>query len=147
MGLTNNWTTLSSKITAMQPVGNTNQAIGLQMGWQSLTAAPFSVPAMDPNYKYQQVIILLSDGLNTQDRWYTNASSIDARQQKTCDNIKAAGITIYTVQVNTDNEPTSTLLQSCATDPSKFFLLTSSEGIVTAFGQIGTALSKLRLAM
>jgi Flp pilus assembly protein TadG len=147
MGLTNNWTTLSSKITAMQPVGNTNQAIGLQMGWQSLTAAPFTVPVMDPNYKYQQVIILLSDGLNTQDRWYTSASSIDARQQKTCDNIKAAGITIYTVQVNTDNEPTSTLLQSCATDPSKFFLLTSSEGIVTAFGQIGTALSNLRLAM
>ena len=100
----------------MQPVGNTNQAIGLQMGWQSLTAAPFTVPAMDPNYKYKQVIILLSDGLNTQDRWYTNASSIDARQQKTCDNIKAAGITIYTVQVNTGSDPTSTLLQNCASD-------------------------------
>ena len=48
------------------------------------------------------------------------------------------------MQVNTDNEPTSTLMQSCATDPSKFFLLTSSAGIVTAFGQFGTALSKLR---
>ena len=80
-------------------------------------------------------------------RRYTSASSIDARQQKTCGNIKAAGITIYTVQVNTDNAPTSTLLQSCATDPSKFFLLTSSAGIVTTFGQIGTALSNLRLAM
>ena len=147
MGLTNDWTTLSSKIDAMQPVGNTNQAIGLQMGWQSLTAAPFSVPAMDPNYKYQQVIILLSDGLNTQDRWYTTASSIDARQQKTCDNVKAAGITVYTVQVNTDGDPTSTLLQGCASDASKFFLLTSSTEIVTTFGQIGTSLSNLRLAM
>ena len=93
MGLTNDWTALSTKIDAMQPNGNTNQAIGLQMGWQSLTAAPFTVPAQDPNYKYNQVIILLTDGLNTEDRWYTNASSIDARQQKTCDNIKAAGIT------------------------------------------------------
>ena len=147
IGLTNNWQTLSGKINAMQPVGNTNQAIGLQMGWQSLTAAPFSVPAMDPNYKYQQVVILLSDGLNTEDRWYTNASSIDARQQKTCDNIKAAGITIYSVQVNTDNEPTSELLKGCASDASKFFLLTSSAQIVTTFGQIGTALSNLRLAM
>ena len=116
MGLTNDWTALSSKVDAMQPVGNTNQAIGLQMGWQSLTAAPFTVPAMDPNYQYNQVIILLTDGLNTEDRWYTNASSIDARQQKTCDNIKAAGITIYTVQVNTGSDPTSTLLQSCASD-------------------------------
>ena len=65
VGLSNDWTALSNKITAMQPVGNTNQAIGLQMGWQSLTAAPFTVPAMDPNYQYKQVIILLSDGLNT----------------------------------------------------------------------------------
>ena len=147
MGLSNDWTTLSSKINAMQPDGNTNQAIGLQMGWQSLTAAPFTVPAMDPNYKYSQVIILLTDGLNTQDRWYTTASSIDARQQKTCDNIKAAGITIYTVQVNTGGDPTSTLLQNCASDASKFFLLTSSAQIVTTFDQIGTALSNLRLAM
>ena len=147
MGLSNDWTALSSKIDAMQPVGNTNQAIGLQMGWQSLTAAPFTIPAEDPNYKYSQVVILLSDGLNTQDRWYTTASSIDNRQQKTCDNIKAAGITIYTVQVNTDGDPTSTLLQGCASDASKFFLLTSSTQIVATFGQIGTALSDLRLAM
>jgi predicted lipoprotein with Yx(FWY)xxD motif len=97
------------------------------------------------------VIILLSDGLNTQDRRYTNASSIDARQQKTCDNIKAAGITIYTVQVNTDGEATSTLLQNCASNTTgttdHFFLLTSSDQIVTTFNQIGTSLSNLRLAM
>ncbi len=147
MGLSNDWTSLTNKINDMQPNGNTNQAIGLQAGWQSLTAAPFTVPAMDPNYRYTQVIILLTDGLNTQDRWYSNASSIDARQQKTCDNIKAAGITIYTVQVNTGGDPTSTLLQNCASDSSKFFLLTSSNQIVTTFNQIGTALSNLRLAM
>ncbi len=147
MGLSYDWTALSNKITAMQPVGNTNQAIGLQMGWQTLTASPFTIPPMDSNYQYQQVIILLTDGLNTQDRWYTSQTSIDTRQQKTCDNIKAAGITIYTVQVNTDGDPTSTLLQNCASDSSKFFLLTSSQQIVSTFNQIGTALSNLRLAM
>ena len=147
MGLSSDWTTLSSKIDDMQPNGNTNQAVGLQAGWQSLTASPFTVPAMDPNYKYTQAIILLSDGLNTEDRWYSNASSIDTRQAKTCDNIKAAGIVIYTVQVNTGGDPTSTLLQNCASDASKFFLLTSSTQIVTTFNQIGTALSNLRLAM
>jgi Flp pilus assembly protein TadG len=147
MGLSNDWTALSAKIDAMQPAGNTNQAIGLQMGWQTLTASPFTVPAMDPNYKYNQVIILLTDGLNTQDRWYSNSSSIDTRQQKTCDNIKAAGVTLYTVQVNTGSDPTSTMLKSCASDTSKFFLLTSATQIVTTFNQIGTALSNLRLAM
>jgi hypothetical protein len=115
------------------------------MGWQSLTASPFTIPPFDSNYAYKQVIILLTDGLNTQDRWYSYASSIDARQEKTCDNIKAAGITIYTVQVNTSGDPTSTLLQYCASDSSKFFLLTSADAIVTTFNQIGTALTNLRL--
>lgn len=147
MGLSNDWTKLNAKIDAMTPVGNTNQAIGLQVGWQTLTASPFTVPAVDPDYKYQTVIILLTDGLNTEDRWYTSQSSIDTRQQKTCVNIKAANITLYTVQVNTGSDATSTMLQNCASDSSKFFLLTSAGQIVTTFGQIGTSLSKLRLAM
>ncbi len=147
MSLSNDWTALSSKIDDMQPKGNTNQAVGLQMGWQSLTASPFTIPAVDPNYQYNQVIILLTDGLNTEDRWYNSASSIDARQQKTCDNIKAAGIKLYTVQVNTGSDLTSTLLKNCASDSSKFFLLTSASQIVTTFNQIGTSLSNLRLSM
>jgi Flp pilus assembly protein TadG len=151
MGLSNDWTALSSKINVMTPNGNTNQAIGLQMGWQSLSAAPFIIPAKDPNYNYKEVIILLTDGLNTEDRWYTNASSIDTREQKTCDNIKAAGVTIYTLQVNTGGDPTSILLQNCASNTTgttdHFFLLTSSTEIVTTFNQIGTALTNLRLAM
>jgi Flp pilus assembly protein TadG len=147
IGLSNDWTALSAKIDAMTADGNTNQAIGLQMGWQSLTAAPFTVPALDPDYEYKQVIILLTDGLNTEDRWYNWQSSIDSREQTTCTNVKAAGITIYTVQVNTGHDSTSTMLQSCASDQNKFFLLTSSTGIVAAFNQIGTALSNLRLSM
>jgi Flp pilus assembly protein TadG len=147
MGLSNDWTALSAKITSMQPQGNTNQAIGLQLGWQTLTQSPFTVPAEDPNYNYSNVIILLTDGLNTQDRWYSSASLIDAREQTTCDNIKAAGVTIYAVQVNTSGDPTSTLLQNCASSSNKFFLLTSANEIVTTFDQIGTALTNLRLAM
>ena len=147
VGLSNDWTALGAKIDTMTANGNTNQAIGLQLGWQTLTASPYTVPAIDPDYKYQTVIILLTDGLNTQDRWYGDQASIDARQQITCNNIRAAGITLYTVQVNTGGDPTSTLLQNCATDPSKFFLLTSASQIVTTFNAIGTNISKLRVAM
>jgi Flp pilus assembly protein TadG len=148
MPLSYNWTAMTTQVTNMVAAGNTNQAIGLAHGWMSLVGGgPYPAPpTMDPNYTYQQVIILLTDGLNTQDRWYTNQSSIDARQQLTCNNIKAAGITLYTIQVNTDGDPTSTLLQNCATDSSKFFLLTSASQIVTTFNTIGTNLSKLRIA-
>ena len=145
LGLTYDWTALNNKVDAMQPNGNTNQAIGLQVGWQSLTAAPFTIPAFDPKYTYKTIIILLTDGLNTEDRWYTRQSSIDAREKMTCDNIRAAGISLYAVQVNTGGDPTSTLLQNCATDSSQFFLLTSADQIVTTFNSIGTALSNLRL--
>ncbi len=108
---------------------------------------PFPAPpVMDPKYKYTQAIILMTDGLNTQNRWYTSQTSIDTRQATTCTNAKAAGITVYTVQVNTGGDPTSTLLQNCATNSSKFFLLTSANQMVATFQQIGTALSNLRIA-
>jgi Flp pilus assembly protein TadG len=146
-GLSNNWTAMNTMVNQMTPNGNTNQAIGLAWGWMSLVGGgPLTVPAMDSNYQYQQVIILLTDGLNTQDRWYTNESQIDARQQATCTNIKAAGITLYTVQVDTGGDPTSTLLQNCATDSSKFFLLKSASEIITTFQTIGNAISKLHIA-
>src|SRR5262245_30260225 len=146
MGLSYDWTALNSLIDTMVANGNTNQAIGLAWGWQSLTNAPFTIPAQDPNYQYKQIIILLTDGLNTQDRWYTAQTAIDNRQAITCANIKAAGITLYTVQVNTGGDPTSTLLQQCASDSNKFFLLTSANEIVTTFDSIGTSISQLHLA-
>jgi Flp pilus assembly protein TadG len=147
MGLSSDWTSMKSLVSNMKPAGSTNQAIGLQLGWMSLTGGgPFTVPNESAKYTYSHVIILLTDGLNTEDRWYTNASQIDARQAMTCSNIKAAGITLYTIQVNTDGEATSTLLQNCASDSSKFFLLTSASQIVTTFAQIATNLSKLHIA-
>jgi Flp pilus assembly protein TadG len=146
MPLSYDWTALNSKIDAMTPGGNTNQTIGLQWGFQSLTAAPFTIPAKDPNYIYNQVVILLTDGLNTQNRFSTTQATIDARTRRACDNIKGAGITLYALQVNTGGDPTSTMLQQCASDSSKFFLVTSSAQIGAIFSQIGTNLAKLRIA-
>jgi Mg-chelatase subunit ChlD len=128
----------------MQPAGNTNVTIGLAWAWQTLTSgAPFPAPAEDPKYKYQKVIILLTDGENTQNRFSTSQSSIDARTKKACENAKAADITLYTVLVM---QGTQSLLQSCASDSSKYFYLTSASQLVTAFSTIGTALSNLRIS-
>ena len=74
-------------------------------------------------------------------------------QRILCDNIKTAGVTIYSVQVNTGSDATSSVLQYCAgtrpqvADASKFFLLKTPTEIITTFGQIATGLSKLRLAL
>jgi Flp pilus assembly protein TadG len=156
MGLNYDWSTMATLVNNMAPGGSTDQPIGLVWGWQTLVGGgPFTAPTMDPDYNYSQVIILLSDGLNTQDRWYGNGSAtstqVDSRMYDshgdgTCANIKAAGITIYTVQVSTDGTPLSTLLQDCATDSSRFFFLTSSDQIVTTFNTIGTSLTQLYLS-
>jgi hypothetical protein len=153
MGLSYDWASMNSLVDQMFPNGNTNQPIGLVWGWQSLVGGgPLTAPPMDPNYKYQQAIILLSDGLNTQDRWSSSQSYIDSRMYQTgsgagtCANIKAAGITIYTIQVNTGGDPLSTLLRNCASSSDKFWMLTSADQIMTVFNNIGTNLTKLRVA-
>jgi hypothetical protein len=86
--------------------------------------------------------------LNTQNRWYSNANQIDTRQRTLCDNAKAAGITIYTVHVNTGSppDPTSAVLQYCASGTDKFFLVTSASQTLSVFNTIGNSLSKLRVA-
>jgi hypothetical protein len=155
--LTYDWTAMKTAIDGLYPLGATNQPIGLVSGWQSLVGGgPFPTPpAKDSRYQYNQAIVLMSDGLNTLDRWYGNGSatsaSVDQRMYQsatvgTCANIKAAGITIYAVQVNTGNDPTSTLMKNCASSGDKFWMVTTSGALNTVFNQIGTDLSSLRIS-
>ena len=162
MGLSYNWASMNSVVDGLDANGGTNQPIGLVTGWHSLVGiGPFVSPPKQTGYTYTDVIILLSDGLNTWDRWYgtgtTTNTSVDYRMydssgRGTCANIKNGGVTIYTIQVNTDGDPTSTLLRNCAgspdkiSDPTKFFIVTSASGIAAVFNSIGTNLTQLRVA-
>jgi Flp pilus assembly protein TadG len=146
MGLTYDWTALHAKVDALYPNGMTNQVIGLAWAFQSLTAAPFTIPAKDPNFKYTDVIILVTDGDNTQTRFSSNKNTIDARELTACANAKAAGITVYTMQINTGGDATQTFLKTCASAPDKFIEVKSSNQVIAAFNAIGTALSNLRIA-
>ena len=102
MPLTTDWTALHTKVDAMTPTGNTNVTIGLAWAWQTLSPVePFNAPAPAPDL--DKVIILLTDGDNTQNRWTESSSSIDARTEKACDNVKAANIRVYTVRVINGN--------------------------------------------
>lgn len=155
MPMSYDWTALKNKVDAMQPTGNTNQAIGMAWAWLSLLQqAPISAPAEDANYKYNKVIILLSDGDNTQNRYSSDVNAIDARQKKLCDNIKAITdpktnkpmFTIYTIQVNTANDNNSPVMSYCASSTDTYFSTTTASGINSAFSAIGASLSKLRVA-
>jgi Flp pilus assembly protein TadG len=157
-GLSYDWSGMNSLVDNMSPAGSTNQPIGLVWAWQSLVGGgPLTAPTKDSNYTYKEIIILMSDGLNTQDRWYGNgvnvSSSVDKRMYDasnggsgTCANAKAAGMTIYAIQVDTGGDGLSTVMQNCASSSDKFWRITSAGDLGTVFNAIGTNLTKLRVA-
>jgi uncharacterized protein YegL len=142
MALSSDWTALNAKIDAMNATGFTNVTIGLQLAWQTLSpVAPFSAPAPAPDL--DKVIILLTDGDNTQNRWTTSQSSIDARTQKACDNAKANNIRIYTVRVINGN---ASLLQNCATKPEMYYEVSQASQLNSVFSAIAQNLANLRIS-
>jgi Flp pilus assembly protein TadG len=149
--LTYNWTSVNTTIDQMTPAGATNQHIGLLWGWLSLLQqSPLNAPAEQANTSYQHIIILFTDGLNTGDRWYgdysSQSSQVDSVMSTLCTNIKSTGVIIYTVQIDTDGAGQSAVLPACASSSANFFMLTSPSQIATAFDQIGTQISKLRVS-
>ena len=148
-----NWTNLNSQIQAMSPGGSTNQAIGVAHGWQMLTpGAPYGTPSVPSNTS--RYIILLSDGLNTQDRWWGNGSTegsvqdgyIDDREKATCDAAKADGVIIYSIYLNIGGDADSAPLAYCASDSSKYFELTTTSAVVTTFNSIAQQITALRVS-
>ncbi len=145
MTLSSDWTAMRTKIDSMTPTGATNVTIGLQMAFQTLTnAAPFNAAA--PSTDLDKVIILLTDGDNTENRWdegWGAAANIDARTRLACGNVKAANIKLYTVRVIDGN---ATLLKDCATKPDMYYDVDNATQLNAVFGAIAKNLANLRIA-
>jgi Mg-chelatase subunit ChlD len=142
MPLSTTWTDMHSRVDAMTPAGNTNVTIGLQMAWQTLSNnEPFNAPA--PATDLDKVIILLTDGDNTRNRWTSSASAIDTRTQKACDNVKAANVKLYTVRVIDGN---ATLLKNCATKADMYYDVNNASELNGVFSSIAQNLANLRIA-
>jgi Flp pilus assembly protein TadG len=141
--------TLKNKIDAMQPDGNTNVTIGLAWGWHALTNSLPLEQASVPKPDLDKVIILLTDGNNTQ-AWdninkknISTESSINARTEAACANVKAANIRIYTIRVINGN---GTLLKNCASNPSMYFDVQQASQLNGVFTSIAQNLANLRIA-
>lgn len=145
--LTSDFTQMRSRINAMTSEWGTNIPIGLMWGWNMLTPG---APLSQATGVGQRIIILMTDGENTFDRWGNHLDNgksyitkIDNRMNIACQNVKAAGITIYTVRILEGN---SSLLQSCASNPSYFFNVTNVNHLSAVFQNIAAGFgTKLRL--
>jgi Flp pilus assembly protein TadG len=141
--LTNDWTKLKLTVSQMNPNGNTNVTIGLVWAWHALTAGLPLTEASVPKPDLDKVIILLTDGTNTRNRWTSSATAIDLRTKAACDNIKKANIKLYTIRVIDGN---ATLLQSCATKPTMYYNVQQASQLNSVFAAIAQNLANLRIA-
>ena len=141
--LTDSWDALNAMVDTMTPSGMTNVTIGMAWGWHALTQKePFTqAQAVKPDV--DKVMILLTDGLNTQNRFTSVPSQIDARTAAVCDNIKTANIKLYTVRVIEGNVD---LLKGCATGDNMFFDVQLASELKGVFASIAASLSGARLA-
>jgi len=135
--------TLYDKINSMQPNQNTNVTIGLAWAWHSLTPSLPWTEALAAKPDLDKVIILLTDGDNTQNRFSTTQSQIDARTTAACDNVRVANIKLYTIRVIDGN---ASLLKSCATKTSMYFEVSQASQLSPVFASIAQDLANLRIA-
>jgi Mg-chelatase subunit ChlD len=141
--LTNNLSAISAKIDDMKATGNTNTTIGFVWGWDMLTQGAPASNAAAPAANLDKYIVFMTDGINTQNRWSTNAAEIDARTRLVCNNIKAAGIKIYTIRVMEGN---ASLLQNCASESGMYFDVSQASQMTQVFSEIASRVSTLRIS-
>jgi Flp pilus assembly protein TadG len=142
--LTADFTTLSSKISAMSPAGNTNITIGLSWGLALLSnQEPFTEGEPYGTENLTKYIVLITDGDNTENRWTSSTSSIDARTELACQSVKDAGIKLYAIRLQEGN---SSLLSDCASSADTYFDVEDVDDLVPTFQAIGEQISQLRVA-
>ena len=141
--LTGDWDTLNAMVDTMTPNGNTNVTIGMVWGWHALTQNEPFTQGSPVKPDTDKVLILLTDGQNTANRFTNVPSQIDARTAAVCDNIKQTTIRVFTVRVIEGNQA---LLQGCASAPNMFYDAQVASDLKGVFTSIAASLSGARLA-
>lgn len=142
--LTEDFNVLRQKVTAMQPAGWTNITIGVVWGMATLSPwAPYTqaVPYGTPDVT--KIMVVMTDGMNTRNRWTSTDTQIDARTRAACQSAKDTDIVVYTVRFMEGNEA---LLRDCASDPGMYYNVTNVSQLLPAFQDIGQRIMKLRLS-
>lgn len=142
--LTDDFSLLYAKISALTPAGNTNITIGLAWGMALLSPQePFTEGVPTGTKDVTKILVLMTDGDNTENRWTSTASQIDARTTLACQSAKDSKIEVYSVRLMEGN---ATLLKNCASSPGNYYNVENSADLVPAFQAIGEKISQLRLS-
>lgn len=139
--------------------GDTYLPGGLLWAWNILNpAAPFTSALSNEAIAGLggfKAIVFMTDGENTlYDRPDGRLHPIDTTEQKSasdrqtrdlCNNIKAEGITIYTVAFDLDRADTVQMLRDCASGRSRAYVADTTAELIAAFSRIASEFQSVRL--
>ena len=139
--LTDDFAAIDSQLDAMKPYAWTHIALGAEFGFHLLSPdAPFTEGASYSDSTTKKVMVLLTDGEQTEPAFGPGARSVSQGEQNLsaiCDNAKAKGITVMTIAYNIDDAGTVDRLRNCTSKPeTDFYNIDSGNNIAGAFESI-----------
>ncbi|HEX8568317.1 MAG TPA: pilus assembly protein TadG-related protein [Caulobacteraceae bacterium] len=170
--LTTDLAKVKAAVTDMPVGGATNIPMGMVWGWHVLSPnAPFADGSPYSKKEVKRVAILITDGENAlevlnnknqskytgvgyvwQNRLGTTAADFNARKQamdgrlaELCTNMKAKGITVFTVNVQVKGNSTA-LMRNCASRPTYFQDVTDAGKLEKALDKIAEEITRLRIS-
>lgn len=137
--------TLNSLIDQLSVDGPTRSNRGLAWGWYALSGKwrgiiepSNNVLPREPSKGLRKIAILMTQGSNV-------SGTDDAQFNAICANMKAQGITIYTVAFNAADAGVVSRLRTCASSPSYFFNAANTDDLNNAFTRIGQIITPVRI--
>ncbi len=157
MPLTSNESALLANVSTMTAEGATLSNVGMAWGYRMLSPDPPFIEGSDwGDENWRKALMIMTDGEtsmggNYTAYWFTNQNNIDNddlddRMAEVCDDLKARGVTIYTVTFAA-GVPASTkqAYEDCATSSDHYFDAPSQASLIESFEEIARQLSNLRV--
>lgn len=173
--LTERFGEIRDAIEDMEAEGNTNIHEGIAWGWRALSPTPpFTEGASYDDRETKKFLILLTDGANnivsqggknhnksiyspygfvnkgrfngTPGSTFAIRQQMDSRTAQTCENAKAAGITVFTIAFDVNDDDIEDLMEDCASGSNRYFLSPNPGDLEETFETIVNEITELRLS-
>ena len=169
--LTTNFSAINTSISNMTVGGDTDITQGLQWGWHAVSPnGPFNDGVPYTQTDTNKIIVLMTDGEqsnvsnnNSNASYYsglgyiwqgrlgmvsgstaTRDAAMTAKLTTECNNVKAAGITVYVV-VLYDPPNDQSAVEACATNSNDLYVVTDTSQLTNVFNAIAGSIQNLRL--
>jgi hypothetical protein len=152
--LTDNFSSVRSKINSLVAKGETYIPSGLIWGWRAVTTyEPLTQAAGNQGDRTVNAIVLMTDGKNTRSLTAPRHDGYDEAAangltKELCEKINAEDIYIYTVAYRFPYAGSSTrqILKDCATEDDMFFDANNAAQLQRAFDAIAISLYSTRIS-